>query len=99
VPSPWGYSLATATHALKLWHGDTLAGLAAKLEEAECVSDATAISVDDFAENFELMPEIEEEWAEDDEDSEDGPQATAPAILDRSRGLYQPLAPPTSRDR
>ena len=64
--------LASSTYAIS----DTLAGLAAKLEEAERVSDASAISVDDFAENFELMPEIEEEWAEDDEDSEDTATAT-----------------------
>jgi superfamily II DNA or RNA helicase len=59
--------LASSTYAIS----DTLAGLAAKLEEAERLSDASAIRVEDFAENFELMPEIEEEWAEDDEDSED----------------------------
>ena len=64
--------LASSTYAIS----DTLAGLAAKLEEAERLSDAKAISVDDFAENFELMPEIEEEWEEDDEDSEDAAQAT-----------------------
>ncbi len=59
--------LASSTYAIS----DTLAGLAAKLEEAERVSDASGIRVEDFAENFELMPEIEEEWAEADEDSED----------------------------
>jgi hypothetical protein len=64
--------LASSTYAIS----DTLAGLASKLEEAERVSDALAISVEDFAENFELMPEIEDEWAEDDDDSED--TATAP---------------------
>jgi superfamily II DNA or RNA helicase len=63
--------LASSTYAIS----DTLAGLAAKLEEAERLSDATAISVDDFAENFELMPEIEEEWTEDDEDAEVAAQA------------------------
>jgi len=47
--------LASSTYAIS----DTLAGLAGKLEEAERQSDAAAISVDDFAENFELMPEIE----------------------------------------
>lgn len=59
--------LASSTYAIS----DTLAGLAAKLEKAERLSDASTISVEDFAENFELMPEIEEEWAEDGEDSED----------------------------
>jgi ERCC4-related helicase len=63
--------LASSTYAIS----DTLAGLATKLEEAERLSDATAISVDDFAENFELMPEIEEEWTEDEEDTEDAAQA------------------------
>ena len=63
--------LASSTYAIS----DTLAGLAAKLEEAERLSDATAISVDDFAENFELMPEIEEEWTDDDEDTEDAARA------------------------
>jgi superfamily II DNA or RNA helicase len=63
--------LASSTYAIS----DTLAGLAAKLEEAERLSNATAISVDDFAENFELIPEIEEEWTEDDEDTEDAAQA------------------------
>ena len=63
--------LASSTYAIS----DTLAGLAGKLEEAERQSDAAAISVDDFAENFELMPEIEEEWGEDDEDSEEAVQA------------------------
>ena len=63
--------LASSTYAIS----DTLAGLARKLEEAERQSDAAAISVDDFAENFELMPEIEEEWGEDDEDSEEAVQA------------------------
>ena len=59
--------LASSTYAIS----DTLAGLAGKLEEAERQTEATAISVEDFAENFELMPEIEEEWSENDEDSED----------------------------
>lgn len=63
--------LASSTYAIS----DTLAGLAAKLEEAERLSDATAINVDDFAENFELMPEIEEEWTEDDEETEDAAHA------------------------
>ena len=62
--------LASSTYAIS----DTLAGLAAKLEEAERQSAVTAVSVEDFVENFELMPEIEDEWAEDDEDSEEAAQ-------------------------
>lgn len=69
--------LASSTYAIS----DTLAGLAAKLEEAERQSDATAISVEDFAENFELMPEIEEEWDQDEEESERDSQAKKPTPL------------------
>ncbi len=58
--------LASSTYAIS----DTLAGLAQKLESAESESEAAGIP-QEFAENFELLPEIEDEWAEDDEDSED----------------------------
>ncbi len=58
--------LASSTYAIS----DTLAGLAQKLESAETESEAAGIP-QEFAENFELLPEIEDEWAEDDEDSEE----------------------------
>ena len=58
--------LASSTYAIS----DTLAGLAQKLESAESESEAAGIP-QEFAENFELLPEIEDEWSEDDEDSED----------------------------
>jgi len=36
----------------------------------------------EFEENFELLPEIEEEWAEDDEDSEnESPEAKKPVVF------------------
>jgi len=69
--------LASSTYAIS----DTLAGLAGKLEEAERQTDATAINVEDFAENFELMREIEEEWSEDDEDSEEAELAPRQPLL------------------
>ena len=69
--------LASSTYAIS----DTLAGLARKLETAEQESEAAAIPPE-FAENFELLPELEEEWAEDDEDSESGEgEAKKPAVL------------------
>ena len=58
--------LASSTYAIS----DTLAGLARKLESAELESEAAGIP-QEFAEDFELLPEMEEEWAEDDEDSEE----------------------------
>ncbi len=58
--------LASSTYAIS----DTLAGLAQKLESAELESEAAGIP-QEFAENFELLPEMEDEWAEEDEDSEE----------------------------
>ncbi len=58
--------LASSTHAIS----DTLLGLANKLESAESeqqkAADASAI----IAEDFETLPEIQEEWVDDDEGSE-----------------------------
>ena len=58
--------LASSTYAIS----DTLAGLAQKLESAESESEAAGIP-QEFAENFELLAEMEDEWAEDDEDFEE----------------------------
>ena len=69
--------LASSTYAIS----DTLAGLAAKLEEAERLSSSTSVKFDDFAENFELLPEIEDEWSEEDEDSEEVGQDAKPTQL------------------
>jgi hypothetical protein len=61
--------LASSTHAIS----DTLLGLANKLESAESdqqrAADASAIIADDF----ETLPEIQEEWVDDDEGSEADP--------------------------
>ncbi len=55
--------LASSSHAIS----GTLAGLAAKLEAAE--QDATTTELPSgLAENFELLPELEDEWSEDDDD-------------------------------
>jgi SNF2 family DNA or RNA helicase len=70
--------LASSTYAIS----NTLAGLAGKLEAAEAESAALdAVKIDpEFAENFELLPELEEEWAEDDEDSEEPTPGTKKAV-------------------
>ena len=77
--------LASSTYAIS----NTLAGLAAKLELAEAQSAALdAAKIDsEFAENFELLPELEEEWAEDDEDSEEATPGInkAAALSERQR--------------
>lgn len=58
--------LASSTYAIS----DTLAGLARKLESAELESEDAGIP-QEFAEDFELLPEMEDEWAEEDEDFEE----------------------------
>jgi len=65
--------LASSTYAIS----DTLQGLANKLQSATDASQQVQAATDQIADNFELLPEIEDEWAEDDEDSED---AQGPAI-------------------
>ncbi len=58
--------LASSSHAIS----GTLAGVAAKLEAVE--QDAiTAELPAGLAENFELLPELQEEWGEDDDDGSD----------------------------
>jgi len=59
--------LAFSTYAIS----NTLARLASKLEAAEQASEPKQAIPQEFGENFELLPELEDEWAEDDEDSED----------------------------
>ena len=65
--------LASSTYAIS----DTLQGLANKLQAASDASQQFAVPLDEIAENFELLPEVEDEWAEDDEDSEDAKGAGA----------------------
>ncbi len=59
--------LASSTYAIS----DTLQGLANKLQAAKDASEQVQVPTDQLTDNFELLPEIEDEWAEDDEDSED----------------------------
>jgi superfamily II DNA or RNA helicase len=59
--------LASSTYAIS----DTLQGLANKLQAASDASNQLQATTDQIADNFELLPEIEDEWAEDDEDSEE----------------------------
>ena len=68
--------LASSTHAIS----GTLAGLAAKLEAAEQASVSPIIPAD-FADNFELLPELEEEWNEDDHDGLNADTPKPPVVL------------------
>jgi len=64
--------LASSTYAIS----DTLLGLANKLEAAEKAQAALDSPPDNLGENFESLPEIEDEWLEDEPD-QDGSQANA----------------------
>jgi superfamily II DNA or RNA helicase len=68
--------LASSTYAIS----DTLLGLANKLESAEKAQAALDAPPDDLGENFEALPEIEDEWLEDEPD-EDAAQINAPQQL------------------
>ena len=68
--------LASSTYAIS----DTLQGLANKLQVGRDTSELAQAPTDQLADNFELLPEIEEEWAEDDEGSEET-QGPAPTQL------------------
>ena len=59
--------LASSTYAIS----NTLQGLANKLQAASEASEQVQVPTDQLIDNFELLPEIEDEWAEDDEDSEE----------------------------
>ncbi len=72
--------LASSTYAIS----DTLQGLANKLQAARDASEQVQAPAEQLADNFELLPEIEDEWAEDDEDSEDA-QGTAPVQLSQQQ--------------
>ena len=75
--------LASSTYAIS----DTLLGLATKLEAAEKTQDALAMSPsaieEELANNFESLPEIEDEWLTDDEgeDDNDASQSKIPQLL------------------
>ncbi len=68
--------LASSTYAIS----NTLQGLANKLQAARDASEQVQTPTDQISDNFELLPEIEDEWAEDDEDSEET-QGPAPVQL------------------
>jgi ERCC4-related helicase len=68
--------LASSTYAIS----DTLKGLANKLQAATDAAEQVQAPTEQIADNFEMLPEIEDEWAEDDEDSEDS-QSPAAAKL------------------
>lgn len=63
--------LASSTYAIS----DTLLGLATKLEAAEADHKATEVPVS-LAEDFETLPEIQEEWVDEDEGSDSDPDGT-----------------------
>ena len=58
--------LASSTYAIS----DTLLGLANKLESVEIEQHQAAEPVAIMAEDFETLPEMQEEWVDDDEGSE-----------------------------
>jgi superfamily II DNA or RNA helicase len=58
--------LASSTYAIS----DTLFGLANKLDAVEKAQAALDSPPEDIGENFESLPEIEEEWLEDDSDGD-----------------------------
>ena len=58
--------LASSTYAIS----DTLLGLANKLEAAEAAQRKAADVPEAVAEDFETLPEVQEEWVDDDEGSE-----------------------------
>jgi SNF2 family DNA or RNA helicase len=68
--------LASSTYAIS----DTLLGLANKLDAVEKQQTALDSPPQDLGENFESLPEIEDEWPEDEPD-EDGSATSAPRQL------------------
>jgi hypothetical protein len=58
--------LASSTYAIS----DTLLGLANKLETAEADQQKAAEVPENLADDFETLPEVQEEWVDDDEGGE-----------------------------
>jgi superfamily II DNA or RNA helicase len=73
--------LASSTYAIS----DTLLGLANKLEAAEKAQAALDAPPDDLGENFESLPEVEDEWLEDEPDEEAGQPNTAQQLSPEQR--------------
>jgi hypothetical protein len=63
--------LASSTYAIS----DTLQGLANKLQAASDAAEPIQTPPDEIGDNFEMLPEVEDEWAEEDEASEEEEQA------------------------
>jgi len=81
--------LASSTYAIS----DTLQGLANKLQAASDASEQVQAPTDQLADNLELLPELEDEWAEDDEGSEDAQDpATAQLSPEQLQGMKQEMA-------
>ena len=73
--------LASSSHAIS----DTLLGLANKLEAVEQAQAALDVPPTELADNFESLPEIEDEWLEDDPDQEFAQTAVAPQLSPEQR--------------
>ena len=65
--------LASSTYAIS----DTLEGLANRLQDTAAAAERIQSPQEAVGDNIEDLPELEDEWIEDDEGSEDGKPATA----------------------
>ena len=76
--------LASSTYAIS----DTLKGLADRLQSVADTASTMPAPHEDLSDNFEELPEIEDEWLEDEEDTpQEGPAALqlSPGQLDELR--------------
>ena len=73
--------LASSTYAIS----NTLLGLANKLEAAEQAQADLDAPQEDLGDNFESLPEIEDEWLEDDNDEESGQPDTVQQLSPEQR--------------
>jgi superfamily II DNA or RNA helicase len=73
--------LASSTYAIS----DTLLGLANKLEAVEKAQAALDAPPDDLGENFESLPEVEDEWLEDEPDEDANQPNTAQQLSPEQR--------------
>jgi superfamily II DNA/RNA helicase len=73
--------LASSSYAIS----DTLLGLAKKLEAVEQAQAALDAPPAELADNFESLPEIEDEWLEDDPEDETGSANTAQPLTPEQR--------------
>lgn len=73
--------LASSSYAI----ADTLRGLAEKLEAAEKAQAALDAPPSELGENFESLPEIEDEWLEDDSDADSAGQSAPKQLTPEQR--------------